>query len=81
MSTPTIMVGPFNATPDVRGIAEYLCDGIDDQVEIRAAIEYAEAVDGYLILAPGKFETSESLIIRYPKEIRLNNISIRGEQG
>ena len=42
--------------------ADYICDGIDDQVEIQAAIDYVEAMGGgIVVMTPGRFNQSTGI--------------------
>lgn len=35
----TIIIAASDASPEMRAIADYLCDGVDDDVEFHAAIK------------------------------------------
>ena len=46
---------PFYEPFDYWAAAEYICDGVDDQVEIQAALDSLPPEGGTVILSPGHF--------------------------
>ncbi len=59
---PYILVAAYNARDDVKAVADYLCDGVDDQVEINAALQEAKLSPNYttqVVLSDGEFVINE----------------------
>ncbi len=57
-SVPTILVASFEARDEVRNMADFLCDGTDDHLEIQEAIDLVENLDvaaGRVLLSEGDF--------------------------
>ena len=52
---PTRLVGAKNVPEEVRAAADYLCDGVDDQVEIQAALD-SLPLDGGRVFLSGWFK-------------------------
>lgn len=53
--TTTIVVAASNSSAVAKEQADYFCDGVDDQVEIQAAINALPATGGTIVLTNGKF--------------------------
>ncbi len=51
---------------------DYLCDGVDDQVEIQAAIDALPALGGEIVILRGDYHMTDNLILK-------DNVAIRGE--
>lgn len=76
----TFVVAASNATPDLKARADYVCDGVDDQVEIQAAINAvrnywgaggAGGYGGTVVLLPGLYSCSDSIQLK-------NRVNIKG---
>ena len=52
---PTKVVAASDASEALLATAEYVCDGIADDVQIQAAIEALPAIGGRLVLSEGNF--------------------------
>ena len=48
-------VASANSSDTIKAQADYICDGIDDQIEIQAAIDASPANDGKVRLSEGTF--------------------------
>jgi len=59
---PDIVVAASNSSEHVKKIADYVCDGVDDQVEIQAAIDSFSG-PGRILLAEGLFSFSSGITI------------------
>lgn len=66
-----IKVAASNALDKSRAVADYLCDGVDDQVEINNAISNLPSTGGTVELSEGVFECSGALVIPSNKCLRL----------
>jgi len=53
--TATIVVAAYNSSTSSKAQADYICDGVDDQVEIQAAIDSLPASGGKVVLSEGTF--------------------------
>ncbi len=51
---------------------DYLCDGTDDQVEIKAAVDALPSTGGEIVLLDGTYTLSEAFIVNKP------NVTLRG---
>ncbi|MBN1787536.1 MAG: right-handed parallel beta-helix repeat-containing protein [Sedimentisphaerales bacterium] len=59
----TFLVAASNAHPTVKQIADYVCDGTADQVEIQAAMDILPALGGKVVLSEGVFTTAAKIEI------------------
>ena len=57
----TIKVAAHNATEKSRAAADYVCDGVEDEVEIHAAIASLAGVGGSIELSEGTFNILDYL--------------------
>lgn len=71
VSSFTLTVVSNYATPEQKQIADYVCDGVDDQVEINAAIDLIKSLTpsqgvtgGRVLLLGPRFNTSNSVILK-----------------
>lgn len=71
--TATCVVAAYNASATSKAQADYVCDQIDDHVEILAAIAALPAHGGRIALSPGDFH------IRAPIVVNTNGVIISGE--
>jgi Ca2+-binding RTX toxin-like protein len=72
MADPLIIIVARAGTPEA-ATADYVCDGVGDEVEINAALAAAGAAGGGIVrLAAGIYSTLR------PIEIRADNVSIEG---
>lgn len=55
-----VLVAAASAPGRIKAWADYVCDGVDDQVEIQAALDAA----GRVYLSPGDFQLSQPVILR-----------------
>ncbi len=55
------VVAASDASPAAKALADYVCDGLDDQVEIQAALD-ALSSGGTVVLSEGAFNCSGSLV-------------------
>lgn len=68
------IVAASNAGPGAKAAADYVCDGIADQVEINAAITAAAAyTNGYVRLCAGQFNTTDSILLT-------SNVALIGDE-
>ena len=65
-STPTLFVAASNAPTRIRNVADYTCDGEDDDVQIQAAIDALEAypLGGKVVLSEGTFYVGTKINLR-----------------
>jgi hypothetical protein len=83
-SVPTVLVAASNARSEIQEIADFVCDGADDQEEIQAAVDLvASIVDGSghgggrIILSAGRFVFGASGVIHFDATDRIS-IQIQG---
>lgn len=63
-SAPDILVASQSASADTKAVASYVCDHIDDQVQINQAIaDVLAAGGGRVVLSPGEFLLSDTINI------------------
>ena len=63
--TATIVVAASNSSPTSRAQADFVADGVDDQVEIQAAIDALHQHNGgKVLLTEGTFTTNSHLLVR-----------------
>ncbi len=60
----TKMVAASDAPSDIKAIADYICDGTDDDVQIQAAIDAVAAKGGRVVLSTGKFVISSTIDLK-----------------
>lgn len=60
----TVVVAADNATASEKAMADYVCDGAADEVEINNAITFVTGYDGVVQLTSGTFVTAGSIIIK-----------------
>ena len=58
--TATFVVAALNSSPQSKAQADFVADGIDDQVEIQAAIDALPAVGGKVLLKEGTFHMAHT---------------------
>lgn len=68
----TITVAANDARPEVKDMADFVCDGIGDQTEILAAISKLPTSGGTVKLSEGHFNLSTGIVITS------NNITLEG---
>lgn len=68
-SATSLLVAAINAPPELRAIAHYQCDGVDDQLEINQAISDLTGVGGLVQLSEGTFDITGA--IRLDRRITL----------
>lgn len=54
-SAGSVLVAASDSPPSVRDVADFVCDGEADEVEIQAALDGLPAYGGHVVLAPGAF--------------------------
>jgi len=59
----TLMVAASNASDKVKGLADYVCDGIADDVEIAAALTALPSTGGRVLLSEGTFTCAATLTL------------------
>lgn len=59
-----IIVSASNAPNSWKSCADYLCDGVADDVEIQAAIGSLPTAGGTVLLSPGIFNSSSVIVLR-----------------
>ncbi|MBA7614640.1 hypothetical protein ES703_21908 [subsurface metagenome] len=69
----TLLVAASDALDRIRAQADYLCDGVDDEVQINAALNALPASGGTVVLSEGNF------VIADPITIPANNITLSGQ--
>lgn len=62
----TVLVAASNANAKVKAQADYVCDGIDDQVEILAAVDALSSTGGRVVFSEGLFNISANILITQP---------------
>jgi len=60
----TFVVAASNANSKVKEYADYICDGVDDQVQIQAAIDALPSTGGSILLSNGQFNISSTILIK-----------------
>jgi len=68
----TVFVAAYNAREEVKKLADYVCDGINDNVEILDAMNSLPASGGRVVLSEGEFVLGSTL--SFPKD----NITLTG---
>jgi parallel beta-helix repeat protein len=58
---PTVLVAAVDARPEIRAVADLICDGVDDQDEINFAIEIAAG--GRVVVTDGTFSLSDQIVV------------------
>ncbi len=61
--TATLIVAASDSSAKSKAGADYVCDGIADQVDIQAAIDALPAVGGRVILLEGQFNISATIVL------------------
>jgi len=61
--TATIVVAAYNSSTSSKAQADYICDGVDDQVEIQAAIDALPSGGGKIKLTEGIFNLSGAITL------------------
>jgi len=59
--TTTMFVAASNASPQAKAQADYLCDGIDDQVQIETAMSQIGSVGGCVTFSEGTFTLGDQI--------------------
>lgn len=62
---PTVVVAAVDSSDVSKGKADFVCDGVDDHVEIQAALDLAnsEGSGGRVILCEGFYSCAETLVL------------------
>ncbi|HEX7050013.1 MAG TPA: glycosyl hydrolase family 28-related protein [Longimicrobiales bacterium] len=60
---PVLTVAASDASPAERALADYACDGVDDQVEINAAIAALGSGGGTVVLSVGTFVVAAPILV------------------
>lgn len=68
---PTYLVAAWNARPEIRAVADFVCDGTDDQDKINSAIQktylygggWGSGKGGRVILSGGEFNTTGQILV------------------
>ena len=68
--TVTYVVAASDAPSNVTAQADYVCDGIDDHIEIQAAIDALPATGGEIRLSSGTFSIEASLVLDSNQTLR-----------
>lgn len=71
----TLKVAASNATAKSKAAADYVCDGVADEVEINAAIASLDGIGGCVELSEGTFNVADA--IGYSRQF--DNIWIKGQ--
>jgi len=69
----TLKVTASNATAKSKAGADYVCDGVADEVEINAAIESLDGIGGSIELSEGTFNILDYFLINK------SNITLKGQ--
>jgi hypothetical protein len=73
----TVYIAASNAPAKYKAMADYVCDGVDDQVEIQNAVNYVNSIGGgKILLSPGTFYFADDAVINLDNK---KNIIIEGE--
>lgn len=73
----TYTVAASNSRPETRALADFVCDGLEDQVEIQAAIDAAAADTtryGRVLLFAGRYKPSDGALITVPGDVTLAGV-------
>lgn len=69
---PYKVVASSNAATDIKAVADYLCDGTADNVQIQAAIDsLSDTYGGTIFLTEGIYDIQSPILINIPKGIHL----------
>jgi parallel beta-helix repeat protein len=62
----TYVIAPFDAPANVKSQADYICDGVADNVEIQAAIEeiFLAGIRGVVVLKRGTYYIADTILMR-----------------
>ncbi|GAI13315.1 unnamed protein product, partial [marine sediment metagenome] len=71
--TATIVVAAVDASLQSRAQADFTCDGVEDDVELNAALNLLPASGGRVVLSEGTFNIVDPIVIP------ANNITLRGQ--
>lgn len=71
--TATLVVAASDASTQAKNGADYVCDGVNDQEELQAAIDALPASGGRVVLSEGRFYTSAAI------EVLKHNVVIEGQ--
>jgi hypothetical protein len=68
----TIIIAASNSTANSKACADYICDGVDDQVEINTAITGLSSSGGTVLLLEGTYNISATINT-------VNNLTLKGQ--
>lgn len=71
LTGPEIVVAAYNASEQAQAMADYVCDGVADNVEIQAAIDSLPASGGKVLLTEGSFLISGTVSLPSTKRMTL----------
>ena len=63
---PTFLVAASDARDQIKAVADYVCDGVDDHVEINAAWVAVQALNiggGRVVLSAGTFLITDGVVV------------------
>jgi hypothetical protein len=69
---PDVFVAAFDAPPEQQALADYVCDGVQDEEEINAAIAQVQPTGGIVQLSVGTFNIVSHV------DISCDNLTFRG---
>ncbi len=62
----TYVIATSSSAPHVQSRADYICDGVDDQIEIQHAIDSMTPIGGVIYLAEGIYWISDTITVDKP---------------
>ena len=74
---PSVLVASADASVALKAVADYVCDGVDDQIEIQAAADFVNASasgNGVVLMTDGYFYVSENIILPLGVALRGNDV-------
>lgn len=73
----SLVVGAVNSSVRDQALADWLCDGVADEVQIQAAIDSLSGFGGTVTLAPGTYTLSAAIVISANVRIALMGYGAR----
>ncbi len=69
VGTPEVLIAATNTAQDIKDVADYTCDGVNDEVQINAAITSLVTLGGRVVLSYGTFTVSDEILMKTGVEI------------
>lgn len=68
-----VLLAGFDSSKEFKEIADFICDGIDDEIELQAAIDMAERMGGGRVVPRGILVFSKTIL---SKSLRNPNVQV-----